>query len=73
MPLSSEIGKSLAYLRRKYKISEKDLVSLAKKLSKGEESEESWEEITQNYLKQRKVRKLSSFGQRGKVKMPPLG
>jgi hypothetical protein len=57
MPLSSEISKSLTYLRRKYKVSERDLVSLAKKLSNTEEQEESWEEVTQNYLKQRKNRK----------------
>jgi hypothetical protein len=57
MPLSSEIAKSLTYLRRKYKVSERDLVALAKKLSNVEEPEESWEEITQNYLRQRKNRK----------------
>jgi hypothetical protein len=57
MPLSSEIAKSLTYLRRRYKVSERDLVSLAKKLSNVEEQEESWEEITQNYLRQRKNRK----------------
>jgi len=56
MPLSSEIARSLTYLRRKYKVSERDLVALAKKLQKSEENEESWEEITQNYLKQRKIR-----------------
>jgi len=56
MPLSSEIGKSLRYLRLKYKVSEPDLVALAKKLSKSEEPEESWEEITQNYLRQRRIR-----------------
>jgi hypothetical protein len=56
MPLSSEIGKSLRYLRLRYKVSEPDLVALAKRLQKSEENEESWEEITQNYLKQRKIR-----------------
>ena len=56
MPLSSEIARSLTYLRRKYKVSERDLVALAKKLQKSEENEESWEQITQNYLKQRKIR-----------------
>ncbi len=56
MPLSSEIARSLAYLRKKYRVSEKDLVALAKKLSIAEEPEEGWEEITQNYLKQRKIR-----------------
>jgi hypothetical protein len=57
MPLNSEIAKSLRYLRLRYKVSERDLVSLAKKLSNVEEQEESWEEITLNYLKQRKNRK----------------
>jgi hypothetical protein len=56
MPLSSEIARSLTYLRKRYKVSERDLVALAKKLQKSEENEESWEEITQNYLKQRKIR-----------------
>jgi hypothetical protein len=70
MPLSSEIAKSLAYLRKRYKVSERDLVSLARKLSNLGEQEESWEEITQNYLKQRKIRKLLVQNQRGRVKMP---
>ena len=56
MPLNSEIARSLTYLRKKYKVSERDLVALAKKLQKSEENEESWEQITQNYLKQRKIR-----------------
>jgi hypothetical protein len=56
MPLSSEIAKSLTYLRKRYKVSESDLVALAKKLQKSEENEESWEQITRNYIKQRKSR-----------------
>jgi hypothetical protein len=56
MPLNNEIAKSLGYLRAKYKVTERDLVALAKKLQKSEEPEESWEEITKNYLKQRKIR-----------------
>jgi len=56
MPLNREIAKSLGYLRARYKVSEKDLVALAKKLSKPEENEESWEEITRNYIEQRKIR-----------------
>jgi len=59
MPLSSEIAKSLTYLRKRYKVSEKDLVVLAKKLSQVEEPEESWEQITQNYLNQRKNRAIN--------------
>jgi hypothetical protein len=56
MPLSSEIAKSLGYLRKRYRVSERDLVALAKKLQAEEELEESWEQITQNYLRQRKLR-----------------
>ena len=56
MPLGSEIARSLAYLRKRYKVSEKDLVSLARKLSSIEEQEENWEDIARNYLKQRKIR-----------------
>jgi hypothetical protein len=59
MPLSNEIARSLGYLRAKYKVSEKDLVALAKKLSTAEEPEEGWEEITKNYLKQRKIRAIN--------------
>jgi hypothetical protein len=70
MPLSSEVARSLAYLRKRYKISEPDLVALAKKLSNVEKEEESWEEITQNYLKQRKRRNLLSRNLRGTVKVP---
>jgi len=55
MPLNSEIAKSLTYLRKRYKVSERDLVALAKKLSYEENQEESWENITQNYIKQRKI------------------
>jgi hypothetical protein len=56
MPLSSGLARSLAYLRRKYKVSEKDLVALAKKLEFSEEPEESWEEIVQRTFRQRKIR-----------------
>lgn len=58
MPLSSELAKSLSYLRKRYKVSERDLVALAKRLQ-NQEYEESWEEITQNYLKQRKYRAIN--------------
>ena len=59
MPLNREIASSLTYLRKRYKVSERDLVALAKKLQKSEENEESWEQITQNYLKQRKIRAIN--------------
>jgi hypothetical protein len=54
MPLSNEVARSLTYLRKRYKVSERDLVALAKKLEKSEEPEESWEEIVQKSLKRRK-------------------
>ena len=56
MPLSSEIAKSLGYLRKRYGVSEPDLVALARKLSIQEDPEESWEEITQRYLTQKRKR-----------------
>jgi len=56
MALNSEIAKSLSYLRRRYKVSERDLVAIAKKLQKhDEEPEESWEEIVQRSLRNRKT------------------
>jgi hypothetical protein len=56
MPLNSEVAKSLTYLRRRYKVSERDLVSLAKKLEVRQEPEESWEEITLRSLRNRQGR-----------------
>jgi hypothetical protein len=56
MPLSNEVAKSLTYLRRRYKVSERDLMSLAKKLEVRQEPEESWEEITIRYLRNRQGR-----------------
>jgi hypothetical protein len=56
MPLSNEVAKSLSYLRRRYKVSERDLTSLAKKLEIRQEPEESWEEITVRYLRNRQGR-----------------
>jgi hypothetical protein len=56
MPLPKEVQQSLSYLRRKYKVSERDLVGLARKLQKEEEPTESWEQITKNYIEQRKRR-----------------
>ena len=53
MPLSSEVRRALSYLRKRYKVSEPDLVALAKKLQSGEE-EESWEDITRKYLLNRR-------------------
>jgi hypothetical protein len=56
MALPSDVAKSLSYLRKRYNISERDLVSLAKKLTIKEEPEESWEEITVRYLRNRQGR-----------------
>jgi len=56
MPLSSGLAKSLAYLRKRYRVSERDLVALANKLEFQEEPEESWEEIVQRTFKMRKNR-----------------
>jgi hypothetical protein len=56
MPLRSEIGKSLTFLRQKYKVSERDLMTLAKKLTVTEEPEESWEEIVIRSLRNRQGR-----------------
>jgi hypothetical protein len=56
MALNSEIAKSLSYLRRRYKVSERDLVAIAKKLQKHDkEPEVSWEEIVQRSLRNRKT------------------
>jgi hypothetical protein len=51
--LNSEVRKALGYLRKRYRVSERDLVSLAKRLQSQEEQEEGWEEITKKYLLQR--------------------
>jgi hypothetical protein len=56
MALPSEVAKSLSFLRRRYKVSERDLTNLAKKLTVKEEPEESWEEITVRYLRNRQGR-----------------
>jgi hypothetical protein len=53
MSLSREVAKSLGYLRKRYNVSERDLVALAKELPTQEEPEESWEQIVQNYKRQR--------------------
>jgi hypothetical protein len=57
MALNSDITRSLSYLRRKYKVSERDLVALAKRLNKhDEEPEVTWEEIVQRTLRNRQGR-----------------
>jgi hypothetical protein len=57
MPLTNEVAKSLSYLRKRYQVSERDLVALAKELQPQEEPEESWEHIVQNYKQQRMRRR----------------
>lgn len=56
MPLNNEVAKSLTFLRQKYKVSERDLVNLAKKLNAVREPEESWEEIVLRTLRNRQGR-----------------
>jgi hypothetical protein len=56
MVLPSEVAKSLSYLRRTYHVSERDLTSLAKKLTVKQEPEESWEEIVLRYKRNRQGR-----------------
>jgi hypothetical protein len=56
MALPSDVAKSLSYLRRQYQVSERDLMSLAKKLTIKEEPEESWEEIVLRYKRNRQGR-----------------
>jgi hypothetical protein len=60
MALNSDVAKALSYLRRRYKVSERDLVGLAKKFKSAEEPEETWEEITQRALRNRKGRFTSA-------------
>jgi hypothetical protein len=62
MALPSEIAKSLTFLRHRYKVSERDLTSLAKKLTSKAEPEESWEQIVIRSLRNRQGR----FARRGK-------
>ena len=59
MPLNKEIARSLAYLRKKYKVSDPDLLAIGKKLSQEQETEESWEEIVQKSLEMRKKRAIN--------------
>lgn len=54
MALSNEISSSLRYLRKRYRVSESDLVALARKLSAAEEQEESYEELTREYLRKKR-------------------
>jgi hypothetical protein len=65
MALPSEVAKSLSYLRRKYQVSERDLTSLAKKLTIKEEPEESWEEIVLRYKRNRQG-KFTRLGRAGR-------
>lgn len=56
MTLNHDVVKALSYLRKRYKVSERDLMGLAKKFNSGTEPEESWEEITVRYLRDRQGR-----------------
>ena len=55
MPLSNEVRSSLKYLRKRYHVSEPDLVALARRLQQGEDpEEESWEALTRDYLRKKR-------------------
>jgi len=55
MALNSEVAKALSYLRRRYRVKERDLVALGKKFQTKEEPEESWEEIVQRSLRNKQT------------------
>ena len=57
MSVSHELASALHYLRRRYKVSEPDLLAIAKKLQKEEDFEENWDEIVQKSLKNRRKRR----------------
>ena len=57
MPVGHELASALHYLRQRYRVSEKDLLAIAKKLEKEEDFEESWDDILQKTLKRRKIRR----------------
>jgi hypothetical protein len=55
--MDPNVAKSLSYLRRKYRVSERDLVALSKKLQKHDvEPEVTWEEIVQRTLRNKQGR-----------------
>jgi hypothetical protein len=61
MPLGADLAKSLTYLRQKYKVSERDLIALAKRLQQAQEPEDNFEENLQKYLAQRRNRRRNGF------------
>ena len=65
MPLPNEARKALSYLRKRYNVSERDLVSLARKF-KTLDPEETWEEITQRTLRNRQGRFTRAVDRKGK-------
>lgn len=65
MALNSDVGKALSFLRRRYKVSERDLVGLAKKFNQAVEPEVTWEEIVQRSLRNKQGRFVK---QRGRYK-----
>lgn len=65
MPLSNEVAKSLTYLRHKYKVSERDLTNLAKRLTVTKEPTESWEEIVIRY-KRNRLGRYTKLGRAGR-------
>jgi hypothetical protein len=56
VPLSHDVVKTLSFLRHKYKVKERDLVSIAKKFKSASEPEETWEDIMIRTMRNRQGR-----------------
>ena len=54
MILNRDVSKALSYLRKRYKVKDRDLVALAKKFRSAEEPGETWEEIVQRSLRNKR-------------------
>jgi hypothetical protein len=64
MALNSDVSRALSYLRRRYKVKERDLVALAKKFKSAEEPEETWDEIVLRTLRNKQGRFTRQKGRR---------
>ena len=69
MALSNEVNRALGYLRKRYKVSERDLVALARKFKTAEEPEVSWEEIVQRSLRNKKTGRFTKPTRRQQRRM----
>jgi hypothetical protein len=54
MPLNKGAIESLKYLRKRYNVSESDLLAIAKTLNEETSDDDDWERRMQEYLVQRK-------------------